>query len=76
MSAHAPLAVFADLSLHAADGQAITVTATESVITVALPRLWSRQGKSRSASSACRTAPTSGASSGGLRASSLNGTPK
>ncbi len=43
MAKHAPLAVFANLSLHAADGQAITVTARESVITVALPRLWSRQ---------------------------------
>ena len=36
-----PLAVFADLSLLSADGDAITVTAAESVITVTLPRLWS-----------------------------------
>lgn len=38
----APLAIHADLLLLAADGEAVTVTATDSVIDVTLPRLWSR----------------------------------
>jgi hypothetical protein len=37
-----PLAIDADLSLLAADGAVVTVTATDSVIDVTLPQLWSR----------------------------------
>jgi hypothetical protein len=39
----APLAIHADLRLLAADGELVTVTATDRVIDVTLPRLWSRQ---------------------------------
>lgn len=42
MPGHAPLAVDADLLL-SADGQSVRVTASGAVITVILPRLWSRQ---------------------------------
>jgi hypothetical protein len=42
MSRHAPLAVDGDLLL-TADGQSVRVTASGTVITVTLPRLWSRQ---------------------------------
>jgi len=42
MADPAPLAIDADLSLLAADGEVITVTAADSVIDVTLPRLWSR----------------------------------
>lgn len=38
----APLAIDADLSLLAADGAVVTVTASGSVIDVTLPQLWSR----------------------------------
>jgi hypothetical protein len=37
-----PLAIDADLSLVAADGRVVTVTATGTVIDVTLPQLWSR----------------------------------
>jgi hypothetical protein len=42
MSGPAPLAVHAHLSLLAADGAVVTVTATDAVIDVTLPRRWSR----------------------------------
>ena len=42
MADPAPLAIHADLSLRAADGAVVTVTATDTVIDVTLPRLWSR----------------------------------
>lgn len=42
MAHPAPLAVHADLSLLASDGSVVTVTATDAVIDVTLPRLWSR----------------------------------
>jgi hypothetical protein len=42
MADPAPLAVHADLSLLAADGEVVTITAAESVIDVTLSRLWSR----------------------------------
>jgi hypothetical protein len=42
MADPAPLAIDADLSLLAADGEVVTVTATDSVIDVTLPQLWSR----------------------------------
>jgi hypothetical protein len=42
MSHPAPLEIHADLSLLAADGSVVTVTATDAVIDVTLPRLWSR----------------------------------
>ncbi len=42
MVSPAPLAIHADLSLLAADGEVVTVTATDTVIDVTLPRLWSR----------------------------------
>ena len=43
MAAPAPLAIHADLSLLAADGEVVTIAAADSVIDVTLPRLWSRQ---------------------------------
>ncbi len=43
MANRAPLAVIADLSLATAGGEAITVAADGQVITVTLPRLWSRR---------------------------------
>ena len=43
MAVPAPLTIHADLSLRAADGAVVTVTATDTVIDVTLPRLWSRQ---------------------------------
>jgi hypothetical protein len=43
MAEPAPLAVFADLQLLAESGDAIAVKATDSVVTVTLPRLWSRR---------------------------------
>ncbi len=42
MAHPAPLAIHADLSLIASDGSVVTVTATDAVIDVTLPRLWSR----------------------------------
>ncbi|GEM_PF-2548967 len=42
MADPAPLAIYADLSLLAADAEVVTVTATGTVIDVTLPRLWSR----------------------------------
>jgi hypothetical protein len=42
MAHPAPLAIHADLSLLAADGSVVTVTATDAVIDVTLPRLRSR----------------------------------
>ncbi len=42
-SGHATLAVTADLSLATPGGEAVTVAADGAVITVSLPRLWSRQ---------------------------------
>jgi hypothetical protein len=42
-SGHASLAVTADLSLATPGGEAVTVVADGAVITVNLPRLWSRQ---------------------------------
>ena len=42
MSGPAPLAIHAHLSLLAADGAVVTVTATDAVIDVTLPRRWSR----------------------------------
>jgi hypothetical protein len=37
-----PLTIHADLSLRAADGELVAITATDAVIDVTLPRLWSR----------------------------------
>jgi len=42
MTDPAPLAIHAHLSLLAADGAVVSVTATDSVIDVTLPQLWSR----------------------------------
>jgi len=42
MADPAPLGIHGELSLLAADGEAVTVTATDSVIDVTLPQLWSR----------------------------------
>ena len=42
MATPAPLAVFAQLSLLTTTGDAITVMAADTVITVTLPRLWPR----------------------------------
>ncbi len=42
-SGHASLAVTADLSLATPGGEAVTVAADGAVITVTLPRLWSRR---------------------------------
>ncbi len=38
-----PLTIHADLSLRAANGEVVTVTATDTIIDVTLPRLWSHQ---------------------------------
>ena len=43
MAGHAPLALTVDLSLLSAQGEAVTVTADGSVITLSLPRLFSRR---------------------------------
>lgn len=42
MASPAPLAVRADLSLLSAGGEVVTVTATDSIIDLTLPSLWSR----------------------------------